>query len=57
MTRNPFWGVACALGSGMIGFFADRLDTLAGSLLFALGVALLVLSILHTTRPHRETKE
>lgn len=57
MTRNPFWGVACALGSGMIGFFADRLDTLAGSLLFALGVALLVLSILHTTRPHHETKE
>ncbi len=35
----------CIVGSIMIGFFANRLDTLTGSLLFALGVMILVFSI------------
>lgn len=35
----------CALGSGMIGFFANRLDTVVGSLLFTLGIILLVASV------------
>lgn len=35
----------CALGSGMIGFFANRLDSLVGSVLFTLGIVLLVVSI------------
>ncbi len=36
----------CALGSGMIGYFANRLDSFVGSAFFAFGVALLVSSII-----------
>lgn len=38
--------ICCAVGSGMIGFFANRLNTVVGCVLFALGVALLVGSII-----------
>ena len=38
--------ICCALGSGMIGFFANQLNTLVGSACFALGVVLLVSSII-----------
>ena len=38
--------VCCALGSGMIGYFADQLNTIAGSVCFSLGIAMLVGSIL-----------
>ena len=37
--------ICCAVGSGMIGFFANQLDTVVGSVCFTLGVALLVASI------------
>ena len=35
----------CALGSGMIGYFANQLDRIPGVICFTLGVALLVGSI------------
>ena len=38
--------LCCAVGSGMVGFFANQLNTVAGSVLFTLGVALLVCSII-----------
>ena len=38
--------ICCALGGGMIGFFANRLDTVVGSVCFAFGVVLLVASII-----------
>ena len=38
--------ICCAVGSGMIGFFANQLNTVVGSVCFALGVALLVASII-----------
>ena len=38
--------ICCALGGGMIGFFANRLNTVVGSVCFTLGVALLVASII-----------
>ena len=38
--------ICCAVGSGMIGFFANRLDTVVGSVCFTLGVVMLVASIL-----------
>ena len=38
--------ICCALGSGMIGFFAKQLDTVVGSVGFTLGVVLLVVSIM-----------
>ena len=37
--------ICCAVGSGMIGFCANRLDTVGGSVCFALGVVMLVSSI------------
>lgn len=37
--------ICCALGSGMIGFFANQLNTVHGCVLFTLGVAMLVASI------------
>ena len=38
--------ICCAVGSGMIGFFANRLNTVVGSVCFTLGVILLVASII-----------
>lgn len=37
--------IACTLGSGMIGFFANRLDTVLGSVCFTIGIVLLVVSM------------
>ena len=37
--------ICCAVGSGMIGFFASELNTIVGAVCFTLGVALLVGSI------------
>ena len=42
--------VCCAVGSGMIGFFANRLNTVAGSVCFTLGVVMLVASIVLITK-------
>ncbi|MEE0808149.1 MAG: hypothetical protein U0L84_02180 [Acutalibacteraceae bacterium] len=38
--------ICCAVGSGMIGFFANQLNTVVGSVCFTLGVSLLVASII-----------
>lgn len=35
----------CAVGGGMIGFFANQLSTIVGSVCFTIGVVLLVSSI------------
>ncbi len=37
--------ICCAAGGGMIGFFANLLNTVVGCVCFTLGVALLVASI------------
>jgi len=39
------FNIGCALGGAMIGFFANRLDTVYGAVLFTLGVVLLVFSV------------
>ena len=38
--------ISCAAGSGMIGFFANQLNTGVGSFCFTIGVILLVHSII-----------
>ena len=38
--------ICCAAGSGMIGFFANQLNSLVGSACFSLGIILLVASII-----------
>ena len=43
--KKIFQVSCCALGGGMIGFFANRLNTALGCVFFTLGIALLVGSI------------
>jgi len=42
--------LCCALGSGMIGYFANQLHTPEGGFLFAIGVVLMVCSVLLMNR-------
>ena len=44
--KKVLHAICCAVGGGMIGFFANQLNTIVGSVCFALGVALLVASII-----------
>ncbi len=46
----------CVLGSGMIGFFANQLNTVIGSVLFTLGVVMLVISIVLIAKQDKENK-
>ena len=48
--------ICCAVGSGMIGFFANRLNTVIGSVCFTLGVVLLVGSIILISKIDKENK-
>jgi len=48
--------ICCAAGGGMIGFFANRLNTVVGSVCFTLGVALLVGSIILVSKHDQENK-
>ena len=43
--KKIFQILCCALGSGLIGFFANQLNTVVGCIFFTLGVALLVASV------------
>ena len=43
--KKVFQVICCAAGAGMIGFFANQLNTIVGAVCFTLGVALLVGSI------------
>ena len=45
----------CALGSGLIGYFANQLDTLVGSICFTLGIIMLVGSIAFLSKDKSET--
>ena len=40
--KNAIRFASCAIGGVLIGFFANRLDTIPGALLFTLGVLLIV---------------
>ena len=44
--KNVLQVICCAVGSGMIGFFANQLNTVVGCVFFTLGVAMLVASII-----------
>jgi len=48
--------VCCALGSGMIGFFANQLNTVVGCVCFTLGVVMLVSSIILISKQDKENK-
>lgn len=44
--RKVLQVICCAVGGGMIGFFAGQLNTVIGCICFTFGVALLVGSII-----------
>ena len=54
--KKVFQVICCALGGGMIGFFANQLNTVVGCVLFTLGVALLVGSIILVSKKDEEDK-
>ena len=52
--KKIFQVICCAVGAGMIGFFANQLDTVVGGVFFALGVALLVGSIILVSKQDKK---
>ena len=54
--KKVFQVICCATGSGMIGFFANQLNTVVGCVFFTLGVALLVGSIILGSKKDKEDK-
>ena len=48
--------ICCAVGSGMIGFFANQLNTVVGCVFFTLGIVLLVGSIVLVSKQDKENK-
>ena len=52
--KKVFQVICCAAGAGMIGFFANQLNTVIGCVFFTLGVALLVASIVIISKKDNE---
>ena len=52
--KKVFQVICCAVGGGMIGFFANQLDTVIGCVFFTLGVTLLVGSIILVSKQDKE---
>ena len=48
--KKLLFAIICALGSGMIGFFANQLSEIYGCILFGVGVALMVYSIFNLSK-------
>ena len=48
--KKILYAITCALGSGMIGFFAKELNTIYGCILFGFGVGLMVYSIINLSK-------
>ena len=43
--KKLFFSILCGVGGGMMGFCADRLNTVSGAVMFAVGAAVLVFSM------------
>ena len=54
--KKAFRVIYCAAGAGMIGFFANQLNTVTGCVFFTLGVVLLVCSIVLISKQDKENK-
>ena len=54
--KKAFHVICCASGGGMIGFFANQLNTVVGCVFFSLGVVLLVGSIIPVSKQDKEDK-
>ena len=49
-SKKMLYAPLCALGCGMIGFYANQLSEIGGCLLFGLGTALMVYSIINMNK-------
>ncbi len=54
--KKVFQVICCATGAGMIGFFANQLNTIIGCVFFTLGVTLLVGSIILVIEQDKNNK-
>ncbi len=54
--EKAFHVICCAVGAGMIGFFANQLNTIIGCVFFTFGVVLLVGSIILISKQNKENK-
>ena len=54
--KKAFHVICCVAGGGLIGFFANQLNTVVGCVFFTLGVALLVGSIIPVSKQDKEGK-
>ena len=54
--KKGFHVICCAVGAGMIGFFANQLHTVVGCVFFTLGIAMLVGSIILVSKQDKENK-
>lgn len=54
--KKVFQVICCATGAGMIGFFANQLNTIIGCVFFTIGVALLVGSIILVIEQDKNNK-
>ena len=54
--KKAFQVICCAAGAGMIGFFANQLNTVVGCVFFTFGVALLVGSIVLVSKQDKDDK-
>ena len=54
--KKAFHVICCAVGSGMIGFFANQLNTVVGCVFFTFGIVLLVGSIVLVSKQDKEDK-
>ena len=48
--KKLLFAIICAVGSGMVGFFANQLSEIYGCILFGVGVALMVYSIFNLSK-------
>lgn len=48
--KKIIYAITCAVGSMMVGFFAKDLGEIIGSILFTVGVVLMVSSIIKLTK-------
>lgn len=49
-TKKTLFAIICALGSGMVGYFANHLTEVYGCILFGIGVAIMVYSIFNLSK-------
>ena len=54
--KKLFQIICCAAGAGMIGFFANQLNTVVGCVFFSIGVALLVSSTILVSKQDKDNK-